>query len=154
MQSASGSIYAITAGAQQPVYLALANVSERNTVHIYGKGMDIIPPQRPNGAGQDVFIDQAVQQPGFYMLSTPNGTDTTEVALNQDKRESQLDFRDIVALKKDWKGDNIKWLSVTDSGGIAVNDTSFPLWKICILLAILMLAAETFLLAKPKVAVA
>lgn len=154
MQSASSSIYAITAGTQQPVHLALANVSERNTVHIFGKGMDIIPPQRPNGAGQDVFIDQAVQLPGFYALSTPNGIDTTDVALNQDKRESQLDFRDINALKKDWKGDNIKWLSITDSGGIEANDTSFPLWKVCIFLAVIMLAAETFLLARTKVAVA
>ena len=39
MQSGSSSIYAITAGAQQPVYLALANVTERNTVHLYGNGL-------------------------------------------------------------------------------------------------------------------
>jgi len=48
----------------------------------------------------------------------------------------------------------VKWLSITDSGGIAQNDNSFPLWKVCIILAIVMLAAETFLLARPKVAIA
>ena len=155
IQSGSSNIYAITAGAQQPVYLALANVSERNTVHVYGKGIDVIPPQRPDGAGLDVFVDQVMQQPGFYSLSAP-GSDTTQIALNQDKRESQLDFRDIAALKNEWKGDNVKWLSINDSGSIADNDNNggFPLWKVCVILALVMLAAETFLLARPQVAIA
>ena len=150
MQSGSSSIYAISAGAQQAVYLSLSNVSERGTVHVYGKGLDIIPPQRPDGAGLDVFVDQAVQQPGFYDLSAPGG-DTTKVALNQDKRESQLDMRDIGALKSEWKGDNIKWLSITDTGGLKdIDAEGFPLWKVCVILALIMLLAETYLLAKSK----
>jgi hypothetical protein len=151
MQSSGSSIYAITAGSQQPVYLNLANASARNMVHLYGKGLDVIPPQRPNGAGLDVYVDQAAQQQGFYTLAATSGGDTSEVALNQDKRESQLDFRDIAALKKDWKGDNIKWLGISDSGHVT-SDTGdhFPLWKVCILLAIAMLAMETFLLARPR----
>lgn len=156
MQSGSSSIYAITAGTQQPVFLPLTNVSERNTVHLYGKDLDIIPPQRPDGAGLDVFLDQAVHQPGFYTLYAP-GADSTQIALNQDKQESKLDFRDINALKNEWKGDNIKWLTISDSGSSSgiENNGGFPIWKICILLAVLMLAAETFLLsrsAKPVLA--
>ncbi|MFI5195639.1 MAG: BatA domain-containing protein [Chitinophagales bacterium] len=155
MQSGGSSIYAITAGTQQPVYLTMANVSERNTVHIYGKGIDVIPPQRPNGAGLDIYIDQAVQQPGFFDLAPAGGGDTTQIALNQDKRESQFDFRDINALRNEWKGDNIKWLNITENGSIADNDTgSFPLWKVCVFLALVMLAAETYLLAKPPVVAA
>ena len=152
MQSSSSSVYAISGGTQQPVYLPLVNVSERNMVHVYGKGTDIIPPQRPDGAGLDIFIDQAVQQPGFYALSPATGGDTTQVALNQNKAESQFDFRDINALKSEWKGDNIKWMSITDGGSITDNgNNDFPLWKLCVILAVVMLAAETFLLAKPKV---
>ncbi|MCW3120567.1 MAG: hypothetical protein JWQ38_59 [Flavipsychrobacter sp.] len=156
MQSGSSSIYAITAGGQQPVYLPLSNVSERNTVHISGKDLDIIPPQRPNGAGLDIFIDQAVQQAGFYSLTTAGSSDTTRIALNQDKSESQLDLRDISVLKKEWNGDNMKWLSITDNGGIegAGDSGSFPLWKVCVILALIMLTAETFLLARKQVAVA
>lgn len=156
MQSGSSSVYAVTAGTQQPVYLTLAGAAGRNTVHIYGNGSDIIPPQRPDGAGIDVFAGQAVQQPGFYALGSP-GTDTTLVAMNQNKLESILDMRDIPALEKQWAGDNIKWLSITDNGGItgADNNGSFPLWKVCVFLAIVMLLAETYLLARnKKVAVA
>ena len=138
---------------QQAVYLPLSNASGRDMVHVFGKELDVIPPQRPNGAGLDIFIDQAVQQPGFYALSAANAGDTTQIALNQQKSESQLDFRDITALKSEWKGDNIKWMNITDNGTITGygSNEDFPLWKVCVLLALIMLAAETFLLAKPKV---
>ena len=148
MQSSSSNIYAVTAGTQQPVYLPLTNVAERNTMHLYSKNLDIIPPQRPNGGGVDVYIDQAVQLPGFYKLAVAAG-DTTTVALNQDKHESQLEYKNISTLKGEWKGDNIKWPDVTKGGSLkdsAAN--SFPLWKVCVILALIMLAVETWLLAR------
>jgi hypothetical protein len=147
MQSGSSNIYAITAGTQQAVYLPLVNVAERSTVHVVGNGTDIIPPQRPNGAGVDVFVDQAVQLPGFYGLT--GGADTTRVALNQDKLEAQLIYKNIGTLKSEWKGDNIKWPDVSRGGSIkdALGD-DFPLWKVCVILAAVMLAVETWLLAR------
>lgn len=153
IQSSSSNIYAITAGAQQPVYLPLSGASERNTVHITGKGLDIIPPQRPDGAGLDVFVDQVVQQPGFYTL-TATGADSTQVALNQDKSESLPDLKDIKSLSNEWKGDNIKWLNITDNGAVTGKEENgnFPLWKVCVILALIMLAAETYLLSRPKIA--
>ena len=150
MQSGSSNIYAVTAGAQQAIFLPLNNVAERNTVHLVANGLDIIPSQRPNGAGVDVFIDQAVQLPGFYGL-TGAGVDTTRVALNQDKSEGLLTYKDLGTLKKEWKGDNIKWPEVTDNG--VVNGSmggDFPLWKVCVILALVMLAVETWLLARKQ----
>ena len=150
MQSASSNIYAVSAGTQEAIFLPLATASERNTVHIFGSGLDVIPPQRPNGAGLDVFINQAVQQPGFYSLAAPAG-DTTRVALNQDKSESVLEYRDISNLKKDWKGDNIKWPDMTAGGSFKdQSSASFPLWKVCVILALIMLSVETWLLARVK----
>ncbi len=153
MQSSSSNIYAVTAGAQQPIFLPMTNVSERNTMHLYAAGIDVIPPQRPNGAGLDVFVDQAVQQSGFYELAAPTG-DTTLVAVNQDKVESQLAYKDIGALKKEWSGDNIKWPDMTRGGNLKdASGGEFPLWKVCVILALIMLGVETWLLARlPKVA--
>jgi len=155
MQSGGGSVFAITAGTPDPVYLALANVSERNTIHIFGKDADVIPPQRPNGAGLDVYMGQSVQEPGFYAL-TATGSDTTQVAVNQSKNESLPSFRSMDALQKEWKGDNIKWMNITAEGTLtgAGGNMNFPLWKVCVILSLVMLALETFLLARNKVAVA
>ncbi len=148
IQSKSGDMFAITTGKQQAVYLSLNNADERNMVHIYAPGIDIIPPQRPSGAGLEVFADQAVQQSGFYSLAAASG-DTTVIALNHDRSESRLVARDINSLKKQWNGANIKWLDISETGSAKAKDdwNGFPLWKVCAILALLLLAAETYLLA-------
>lgn len=154
-QNGGGSVYAVAAGNKEPTYLALTNVTERNTLHLFGKETDVIPPQKPNGAGLDVYIGQAVQQPGFYSLAA-TGNDTTQIALNQNKNESLPSFRDINALQKEWKGDRIKWMSITEGGTITGSgpNMNFPLWKVCVILSLVMLALETFLLTRTKAKVA
>ena len=148
MQSTSGNIYAVTAGSQQPVFLPLTNATERNTLHLFSNSVDMIPPQRPNGGGVDVFVGQAVQLPGFYQLAAPGG-DTTSVALNQDKQESILTYLNINTLKNEWKGADVKWPDMASSGNFkGATGNSFPLWKVCVILALIMLTAETWLLAK------
>lgn len=155
IQSGGSSVYAITAGTHLPVYIPLTNAAERATLHAFGANVDVIPPQRPNGAGLDVFLDQAVQQPGFYGIGAA-GADTTQVAMNQDKQESRLEFKDIAALRNEWKGDNIKWLNITDAGSITSTGVdNLPIWKICIFIVVIALGVETFLLARnPKAATA
>ena len=151
VQSSSNSIYALTIGQQQAVFLPLKGVKERNAIHVMRKDLDFIPPQRTNGAGVDLLIDQTVQQPGFYNLLSL-GNDTTKIALNQDKNESQLDFWDIKTLKSNWNADNINWIDMAENNNIKniQSNSNFPLWKIFVLFALVMLAAETFLLAKRK----
>lgn len=155
MQGGGGSVYAARAGSQEPVFVTLANVTERNTLHAYAQGTDLVPPQRPNGAGLDVYVGEILRNPGFYAL-TATGADTTQIALNQDKAESVPIFRDIAALQKEWKGDNVKWKEITAAGNITAtgNSADFPLWKVCVILALVMLGIETFLLARKKKATA
>jgi hypothetical protein len=145
-QAKGGDVYAITAGKQQPVYLPLNNADERNMVHLYGEGLDVIPPQRPSGAGLDVFLAQAVQQPGFYSLAA-TGNDTTAIALNQDPQESELILWKMSQLKEGWKGADIHWMTPSSAAISEKTTSSLPLWKLCVLLAIIMLAAESWLLA-------
>ncbi|MEI8279688.1 MAG: BatA domain-containing protein [Bacteroidota bacterium] len=148
MQSHGGDVYAITTGKQVPAYLLLNNANERNMIHVYGKGLDVIPPQRPDGAGLNVYIDQVVQQAGFYSLSGQS-TDTTWVALNGDRGESVLDVWKPEALKSQWKSGDIRWMNATDASIKTDNGNwdSFPLWKVCVILAVIMLVAETLVLA-------
>lgn len=150
MQSGSSNIYAVTAGNGAPLYVPLSGSIERSTLHMYATGIDVIPQQKANGAGIDVYAGLAIEQPGFYQIAAPAG-DTTLIGVNQDKRESALAYRDMNALRANWKGDNIKWAEVSSNGAItAMNGSSFPIWKICALIAVLMLFAETWLLAASK----
>ncbi|MBN8671327.1 MAG: hypothetical protein J0L80_11620, partial [Chitinophagales bacterium] len=63
--------------------------------------------------------------------------------------ESVLNTWAIGDLKKQWDGDNIYWLSTAEISSANHSSAlgSFPLWKVCAILAVLMLAAETYLLA-------
>ena len=150
MQAGSSSVNAVMAGAQQSVYLSLANATERSTIHLFSNGIDAIPPQHADGTGIDVYIDEVTQQPGFYKLAAPT-SDTVLVALNQNKSESQLIFKHIEELKKEWSAENIKWITINDAGNNNDIDNiePFPIWKICVFFAIILLLVETFLLAKP-----
>lgn len=158
MQSRGGDVYALTSGSQQAAYLPMSEVSERNMVHLYAPGLDVIPPQRPSGAGLDVMVSQAVEQPGFYTL-TAAGSDSAVIALNQNRTESDLETWGANTLKTQWKADNIHWLQADAAGSISSSSAggSFPLWKVCAILALVMLAAETFVLAgglrKPNTAI-
>lgn len=145
MQSGSEMIYAITAGQQQPVYVPISNAGERNIVHLYGNGTDAIPPQRAAHAGLYIYTDRVATTPGFYTLAAP-GSDTAQIALNADRKESALSVWPLADLKKQWP--QINWLQPAHMNDIqsAEDSSRFPLWKVCITLALLMLLAETLLL--------
>jgi len=156
-QAHGSDVFAITAGRQQPVFLSGREADEKNMVHVYGENLDLIPSQRPAAGGLEVFLAPAVQVPGFYSLAAPGG-DTTVIALNQDRVESELGLWDLGELRNNWKGDAITWLDAASSTGLNPEGRAgaFPLWKVCVILALIMLAAETLMLAgsfrKPTVA--
>jgi hypothetical protein len=140
-------VYALAIGSHQPAFFPLTNAGERNMVHLTGAGLDVIPPQRPNSMGVDVFMDEAARQPGFFTLSAAGNTDSVIVAMNADRRESELALWDMKTLHQAWKGANIHWENRTQAGQIAHSDTpDFPLWKLCVILALIMLAVESFFL--------
>ncbi|HRO41199.1 MAG TPA: BatA domain-containing protein [Flavipsychrobacter sp.] len=145
-QSKGSDAYAITAGNQQPIFLSLANADERNMLHVYGADMDLIPPQRASGGGLEVFLGNIMMHPGFYTL-VAKGTDSTLIAVNGNRAESQLELWDLEKLRSTWKGDNISWMNANSTMDNGQNG-SLPLWKVCVILALLMLAAESYLLAR------
>jgi len=151
MQSGTGSIYAISSGSGVPASVSLTNATRRTTIHVSGKGFDVIPPQRPRGSGLDVYVDQVVKQPGFYDL-TAQDNDTVRVALNMDKSEARLEYRDLAALKNTWQNSNVFWSEINENTGATGSGdaNTFPIWKILVMLALIMLAFETWLLVKPQ----
>lgn len=146
-RSGTENIFSIPAGTEQPVYLSFKNTGERNMVHLIGNGDDIIPPQRPAGAGLNVFPGKVQSQAGFYTLTAP-GNDSVLIAMNESRSESALELWSIPELKKQWKDADITWGETNETVRINSSITAnFPLWKVCVILAVIMLAIETYLLA-------
>ncbi|MEZ5017696.1 MAG: BatA domain-containing protein [Flavipsychrobacter sp.] len=147
-RAAGGNVYALSLGTQQPAYLPLDNADERNMIHLYSKGVDAIPAQRQEGAGLNVYLDEVVQQAGYYSLSAQGG-DTVVVAVNQSRTESDLALTSLSTLKEHWKEGEAVWLTVDSISNMKAGTqyTSFPLWKLCAILAVIMLFVETIVLA-------
>lgn len=148
VQSQGGNVYALTLGRRQPAFLPLNNANERNMVHLYHNGTDAIPPQRTYGSGLNVMLDGVAEQPGFYTLASGTN-DTAIVAANQDRMESVLAIADISDLANMWPGIDVKTADADTIGATGGHNNwgGFPLWKVCVILALIMLAVETWFLA-------
>jgi hypothetical protein len=72
------------------------------------------------------------------------------VAVNINRNESNLNTWSQSELKKNWSGEQIFWQEAnSEQNVLSTNEQSaFPLWKLCTILAVLMLGIETFLLSK------
>ncbi|MBS1615964.1 MAG: BatA domain-containing protein [Bacteroidetes bacterium] len=146
LQSSGGAVYALSAGEGQSAFMPLSKSGEQNMVHLIGPGLDAIPPQRVVGGGVDVFVDAATEAPGFYQLAAPSG-DTALIALNGTRAYSGLAFWDMEQLRARWPDKNASW-QTPESAAAAGSGSSgaLPLWKVCVILALVFLAAETGLL--------
>jgi hypothetical protein len=152
-QSRGGDVYALTVGKNQPAFLPLTGADERLTVHVYGPGgLDAVPPQRPSGAGLDVFVDGAVQQPAFYRLAASGSAkDSAVVALNADRSESALDVWTPDELKRAWPGNDATWSTPgTAPAARGTGVGTWPLWRVLAILALAFLAVETWLLVRKQ----
>jgi hypothetical protein len=150
-QSTGGNVYALTSGAGQSAFVPLTDATDRNVIHVLGAGIDAIPPQRATSGGVSVQVDAAVQQPGFYRLAA-GVSDSVLIAMNASRTESDLDTWTMNTLKKEWAGKEASWQSLEEFNATpaGTGNSSFPLWKVCIILALLLLAAETWLLVSSK----
>jgi hypothetical protein len=151
--SRGGDIYALSAGTGQTAFLPTTNSNERNMIHLLGPNLDAIPPQRSAGGGSEVFVDAVVQTPGFYRLQAPSG-DSAIVALNGTRAYSQLQFWDLDGLRAAWPDKNASWQ--LPGATAAAPDTrggwQIPLWKVCAILALILLAAESYMLMSRRAA--
>lgn len=148
VQSNGGNVYALGLGNHQPAYIPVDNNGERSMVRLYAHGVETIPNQQAYGAGLNVFVDEVVKDAGFYPLVQP-GKDTTIIAINPVRSESQLATADADELEELWRGAEIRVIDPQQAGATAAYNKwgGFPLWKVCVILALLMLAAETWVLA-------
>lgn len=146
-----GDVYALTAGAHQQAYLPISNSAERNMVHVLAPGIDAIPPQQPSGGGLNISLDAAVQTPGFYKLAAPSG-DSAIVGLNGGRSESIPDVWALEDLKKTWPDKGATWQTSVEAASAKSTATrdALPLWKVCAILALALLAAETALIYRRR----
>jgi len=152
VQSGGSNIYAVEIGSTRPLWLPVAGSDDRKVWHLSRNGFDAIPSQRPSGIGVELFLNNAAKEPGFYLLHQEASADSVHVGLNAARSESALDYMSRSELEQLMRPAAVRWLDERTIGTAGWNNagTSFPLWKIAVILALLGLAGETFLLLQKR----
>jgi len=116
--------------------------------HITNGTNDIIPAQRAVGNQTVLFLDKNVEQGGLYQSYLPGAKDSLALGINYSRDESDMSFWKLDDLKKKSKIKNASWLSPNQQAGAEVNslEKGTPLWKVCIIFALLFLLIEILLI--------
>jgi len=139
----------IAVGSESPVWVSGAgNANKRSVWHLKAPSFDAVPAQDPSGAGTNIFVGKAAPQAGFYLLKQEEGTDSLLIALNTNPEESIVDYASERSVEQSMAPLKMHWMEekgMRNNGWNAAPEP-FPLWKICVLIALLCLALETYLL--------
>jgi hypothetical protein len=126
-----------------------------NLPHLVGDSdiqTDIIPDIRRIGSRQWLLTHGAVSLAGNYHLQTEGGDATEGISFNYSRQESVMDFYTSDELKRLVGDMRLSNCSVAPSAQKSMTDyihqrsQGKPLWRVCLLLALLALLAETILL--------
>lgn len=142
-----GGAQALTLGRGGMLQLPMPSGGERSVVHLIGRGTDAIPEQRPAGQSLQVDLNRALQQAGHYALVVPGSRDSVLVGVNYDRSESDLRYWTTEELKSSSRIAGARWEEDLQAAAGPNDDAAgMPLWKVCIILALLFLLAEMLLI--------
>jgi hypothetical protein len=146
--NASNSINALTLGKNATLNIENTKVTDKIVYHVGGNGYDAIPEQRTAGNNVQINVNNAVRQAGLYGVFLPDTKDTVFTGINYDRVESNLNYWSMADLKNSTKLRNAEWLNdkIDVAAGINELQHGMPLWKVCIILALLFLLTEILLI--------
>lgn len=143
---------AYTAGNGKSIFIPRAkDAGGREVVKMTGEGLEAVPLQKSAVGGVDIYPDGAVSKAGFYALSGA-GADTVLLALNASRKESLADNWTPAQLREGWTGRGAEWLTpeAVRTGKATAGTASTTLWKMVLILALLLLAAETAVIIRSR----
>jgi len=161
---------ALLSGRDRPLYYTIGDnenvetlpiqTSDKQMVRLVKGQQNILPDVRQQEGGTVLYFSDQVTQPGNYQLKSQDTT-LACIAFNNDRSESDLTYLSNDELKTQLSsGHN----TLTQAGPQSLKDTvvkanmGLELWKLCIILSLICLAAEILLIRfyqpdKPDVAI-
>lgn len=133
----------VTIGKEQWVNVGGGTMQAEQTVTVKNNTTEFIPAMRKTGSKNEIDVSKYAKTAGNYSVSGNNIHQT--LALNYDRRESDLTFYTPDALKEKYASKNIFILDNPDknlSSTVAAIQEGKPLWKYCVIFALLFLAIE------------
>ena len=114
-----------------------------------GAGSEFIPQQRRLNTKMMLSVGDRMLDAGVYSIEADKNKVEGLAAFNFNRTESSLNYYTVDDLKKMYAGDNIHIVDSqnTNLGQIVRElDQGVALWKLCIIFALVFIAAEVLLL--------
>jgi hypothetical protein len=146
--NSSNSINALTIGKNASVIIDNSKIGDKTIYHISEGSFDAVPEQRAIGNHMQINLNNAIQRAGLYGVHLPGSTDSNFIGVNYDRTESELQYWNVNDLKKTTQLKNADWLANDLNVSVTINELQhgMPLWKVCIILALLFLLIEIVLI--------
>ncbi len=129
-------------------------VSGEKVYKIKGNGVEFIPEQFAVGDKMLLGLNEQIKKAGFYEVGLENSDSTDMLALDFDRKESDMKFNDAAQLEEQYPQPNINVVNGAHaevSSVVKELDRGTPLWKLCLILSLVFLAVEIALLRFWKV---
>lgn len=141
-------IQAITLGKNANLYIDNNKISDKTIYHLSKGKKDAIPEQRAMGSKMLLNLNNSLDEAGIYSIFTEGVKDSQYVGVNYDRRESDMSFWKLSDLKEKSKFKNAEWIEnkADVTGEINELQHGFPLWKLCVILALSFLLIEILLI--------
>ena len=120
-------------------------VATQKVYKVKGENVEFIPEQFAVGNKMLLGLSDQIKKPGFYTIAL-EGSDSAQVmALNFDRRESNLQFWTPAELKEKYAQANVNVVTTANTEVASIVkelDRGIPLWRWCIILTLLFLGLE------------
>ncbi|MBC8046374.1 MAG: BatA domain-containing protein [Fimbriimonadaceae bacterium] len=134
-------------GKEQWIKIPSLNLATDQTVTVKNKAIEFIPSMRKSGSNTEIDVSNYAKDAGIYSIT--GNSISQSLAMNYDRTESDLSFYSVDELKEKYTADNISILDKPEqnlSGVVAQMQQGKPLWKYCLIFALLFLAIEILII--------
>ena len=137
-----------TLGDNQTVELPRINLNANQSLKLVKKNFEVIPDARQTNNATRLYLADQVKETGNYNLLKGDSL-LAKLAFNDNRKESDLSYMNEKELKSIFPDNKVKTLktgSAPITSDIKTSNQGVQLWKLCIILALLSLAAEVLLI--------
>ena len=136
-------------GDKARVEVDIKTVSSDKVYKISGQNVEFIPEQFAVGNKMLLGLNEQIKKAGFYKVVLQNSDSFYPIALNFDRRESDMKFLNAAQIKSNYPQTNVTVVDGSTSEVASVVkelDRGTALWKLCLLFTLFFLAIEMALL--------
>ncbi len=129
------------------IELPAVKIGANQSLKLIGDGFEVIPDVNHQNGKTLLYVADQIQKAGFYTIK--NGDTTLAVvAYNDNRAESEMKYDSQTALEEKFGAQKIHFIDAQKenvSSAIAEENNGTELWKLCLILSLVFIAAEILL---------